>query len=145
MAKFQEYFENREIETPETSEALRDIHIAVDNILQQTPRTNGYGINKINFEKINEHHDQDGVQINLEVVGEATAKNKEHVQGLLQKLIEASKPMLLQKKIFLEIYYHKLNVTEKINMTEYYDETPNGLKKIMYFNVVGAALLLMVH
>ena len=145
MTKFQEYVDNRGIETPEIGEALRNIHIIVDNVLQQTPRTNGYGINKINFEKINEHHDPDGIQINLEVVGETTAKNKEHVQGLLQKLIEASKPLLLQKKIFLELYYHKLNVTEKINMAEYYDETPLGLKRIMYFNVVGAALLFIAH
>lgn len=139
MSRFNQYIENRNAPA-DTAEASRDIKIVMNRTLQQIPRVNGYGIDKIDVTTINEEQDRDGSQINLEISGEATAKNRDHVIGLLQKLTEYSKKQLLPKMIFLEVYYHKLNVSEA-KISEAYDETPMGLNKKLYFNVVGAALV----
>jgi hypothetical protein len=133
MNRFQEYFEEKQ---GEATEALRDIRIVFNKTLQQTQRVNGYGIDEINFDVINEEKAEGGIQLNLEITGTANAKSKEHVGMLLEKLMLATRQALWQKKIFLQILGHRLNVSE----TQLENETPMGLRRKLHFEVIGAAI-----
>jgi len=140
---FQHYVDKRnEILTegisPDGREAMREIQIVINETLSQTPRVNGFGINEIKFELINEEKATQGTQLNLEAKGSAIAKNKDHINGMLQKLVQWTREPLWKKKIFLEIMYHEIDVRETANENE---DIAMGLKHPLYFNVVSAALV----
>lgn len=137
---FQQYIENRNLVeniSPDGKEAMREIQIIVNQSLSQTPKVNGFGINEVKFELINEERATQGLQLNLEVKGSAVAKNKDHINGMLQRLMSAAREPLWQKKIFLEIMYHNIDVQD--NMHE--NNTPIGLKGTLYFNTIAAAIV----
>ena len=140
---FQHYFEKRseilaEAVSPDGREALREIQIVINETLSQMPRINGFGINEIKFELINEEKSTQGTQLNLEAKGSAIAKNKDHINGMLQKLVNQARESLWKKKIFLEFMYHEIDVRETTNENE---DVAIGLKHNLYFNVVSAALV----
>lgn len=137
--EFQQYIETRivENESPEGREAMREIQIVINQSLSQTPRINGFGINDLKFDLINQERASQGLQLNLEAKGSAVAKNKEHINGMLQKLMNTAREPLWQKKIFLEIMYHNIDVQE--NMHE--NDTAVGLKGTLYFNTIAAAIV----
>lgn len=139
MLNFQYYFENRdrilmEQNSPESAKALRDIQFIVNQQLNQTLKRNGFGIDEIRFEPINEETAKEGIQLNMEAKGLATANNKEQVSRFLQKLMADCREPLWQKKIFLEIHYHQINVQG--NTYESTDTLPK-----LYFTVVCAAIV----
>lgn len=136
---FQQYIENRLTEniSPEGKEAMREIQIVINQSLSQIPKINGFGINDLKFDLINEERATQGLQMNLEAKGSAVAKNKEHINGMLQKLMATAREPLWQKKIFLEIMYHNIDVQE--NMHE--NNTAIGLKGTLYFNTIAAAII----
>jgi hypothetical protein len=136
---FQQYIENRLVEniSPEGKEAMREIQIVINQSLSQIPKINGFGINDLKFDLITEERATQGLQMNLEAKGSAVAKNKEHINGMLQKLMATAREPLWQKKIFLEIMYHNIDVQE--NMHE--NNTAIGLKGTLYFNTIAAAII----
>lgn len=140
---FQNYIEKRseilaEGISPDGREAMREIQIVINETLSQMPRINGFGINEIKFELINEEKSTQGTQLNLEAKGSAVAKSKDHINGMLQKLITWTREPLWKKKIFLEVMYHEIDVRETTNENE---DIAIGLKNTLYFNVVSAALV----
>jgi hypothetical protein len=134
---FQHYVDNKCEVSPESRETLREIQIVVNEALNNTTKINGFGIDDIKFELINEESAETGLQLNLEAKGSAVAKNKEHINGMLQRLMKKTKEPLRKKKIFLEIMYHEIDVHENM----YEDNTAIGLKRTLYFNVIAAAIV----
>jgi len=143
MRNFSNYIEEKESGGPEasasTKEALREIQIVMNEAVGQTQKVNGFGINDIKFNVLNEEEGEAGVQINLEASGSAVAKNEKHISRMLQKLVESTREQLWKKRIFLEMMYHKIDVSEtKIDEADD-GETNVGLKRTLYFTVICAA------
>jgi hypothetical protein len=132
MLKFCNFIENKLTppQEPEAREAMRDIQIVFNTALGETLKTNGYGIDKLEFELINQEKAQHGIQLNLEAKGTANAKNKEHLSRMLQKLVEQTREPLWQKKVFLEMMYHEIHMNEV-----------NDLHAAVDFNVICAAII----
>ena len=107
-----EFREEHEDSSPEAKEAMREIQIVMNKVIDQTQRVNGFGINDIKFEVINQEEGETGTQINLEAHGSAIAKNEKHVSRLLQKLVGLTREDLWKKNIFLEMMYHKIETSE---------------------------------
>jgi len=137
---FQHYVDNRCEVSPEGRETLREIQVVVNKALDDTKKVNGFGIDDIKFELINEERAETGLQLNLEAKGSAVAKNKEHINGMLQRLIKKTREPLMKKKIFLEMMYHEINAHENM----YENNTAMGLKRTLYFNVIAAAIVFKV-
>ena len=134
MAHFVEYINWKEnVETTaDAKEAMREIQIVINQTLDSIPFVNGYGIKEIKFDFLSEEAAEKGMQLNLEAKGVAEAKNKEHVNALLQKVVYYSRQPLWNKKIFLEFLYHELNVSETMH---------EDLNRTLYFNVICAAII----
>jgi hypothetical protein len=142
MENFENYIKDKEsdVEPPsEAKEAMREIQIITNKEIGQTPKVNGFGINDIEFHVINQEESESGIQINLEATGSAVAKNEKHISRMLQKLVANTREDLWKKKIFLEMMYHKIDVSEtKLESSD--DDNPNiGLKKTLYFSIICAA------
>jgi hypothetical protein len=145
MGNFKNYIEDKESNGGEASsaskEALREIQIVMNETIGQTQRVNGFGIDSIKFQVLNQEETESGIQVNLEASGSAIAKNEKHISRMLQKLVEATREQLWKKKIFLEMMYHKIDVSEtKIDESNDDDDNPNvDLKRTLYFTVICAA------
>ncbi len=138
METFVDFIENKEDLPSEAKEAMREIQIVMTETLGCTKKTNGFGINDIKFELINQQKSSKGLQLNLEARGSAIVKGKEHLSRLLQRLVSDSREDLWKKNIFFEMMYHKVDMSEnKLEM----DETPLGLKNTVHFSVICAALI----
>jgi hypothetical protein len=143
MENFKHYIEDKESGSKGGSatakEALREIQIVMNKAIGQTPKVNGFGIDDIEFHVINQEEAESGTQINMEAKGSGVAKNEKHISRMLQKLVQATREDLWKKKIFLEMMYHKIDVSEtKLESDD--DDDPNiGLKRTLYFTVICAA------
>ena len=142
MENFIDYIKEQESDLEpscEAKEAMREIQIIANKAIGQMPKTNGFGINNIEFHVINQEKAESGVQMNLEAMGSAVAKNEKHISRMLQKLVANTREDLWKKNIFLEMMYHKIDVSEtKLESED--DDNPNiGLKKTLYFNIICAA------
>lgn len=141
MEKFTQYIENKESGnhgSPEVQEALREIQIVMNKAIHDTQRDNGFGINDIKFEVINQEEGENGVQINMEAKGSAVARNEKHISRMLQKLVNQTREDLWKKDIFIEMMYHKIETSET-KMESEEDEPNMGLKRTLYFTVICAA------
>src|SRR5580658_4346643 len=99
MINFNYYIENREeIQgiSPDGKEAMREIQVIVDK----------------EFELIGEEKAKEGIQLNMEAKGTATAPNKNYIIKKLHNLMSRAREPLWKKKIFLEIHYHQVDVQE---------------------------------
>lgn len=142
MGNFNQYIEDRETggtKSSQATEAMREIQIVMNKALGQTQKVNGFGIDDIKFDVINEEESETGIQINLEAHGSAVAKNEKHISRMLQKLVQMTREDLWKKKIFLEMMYHKIDVSETKNESEDDDDPNIGLKRTLYFTVICAA------
>ena len=143
MGKFTHYIENKESGDEASSaakEALREIQIIMNEAIGQTQKVNGFGINDIKFRVLNQEEAETGIQINLEASGSAVAKNEKHISRMLQKLVDSTREQLWKKKIFFEMMYHKIDVSEtKIDESDGEDDPNIGLKRTLYFTVICAA------
>jgi len=142
MENFKNYIEDREKGTESSStakEALREIQIVMNAGIGKTTKVNGFGINSIEFHVINQEAAESGTQVNLEAKGEAIAKNEKHISRMLQKLVTSTREDLWKKKIFLEMMYHKIDVSETKLESEDDDDPNIGLKRTLYFTVICAA------
>jgi hypothetical protein len=142
MRNFSNYIEEKGSKIPDASasakEALREIQIIMNESLGQSQKVNGFGINDIKFQVLNEEEGEAGIQINMEASGSAVAKNEKHISRMLQKLVEATREHLWKKNIFLEMMYHKIDVSEtKLEAEE--EDINVGLKRTLYFTVICAA------
>ena len=137
LINFKYYIENREEihgTSPEGREAMREIQITVDKALDNTIKTRGNGIDSIKFELISEERAKEGIQLNMEAKGTATAPNKQYIIKKLQNLMAKAREPLWQKKIFLEVHYHQVDVQE--NTYEVTDVTHK-----LYFTAICAAII----
>lgn len=143
MENFRHYIEDRENgksgASSEATEALREIQIVMNTAIGQTQKVNGFGINDIKFNVINQEESESGVQVNLEASGSAVAKNDKHISRMLQKLVNSTREDLWKKKIFLEMMYHKIDVGETQIESEDDDDPNIGLKRTLYYTVICAA------
>lgn len=130
MRKFEEFMLSHT--SAEATEVLREIQIVMDSAIDKTPRMNGYGINEIKFDFLSEERAKEGIQLNLETKGSAIAKNKDHVNGMLQRLVSMTRTPLWNKHIFFEVMYHQLHASE----TMYEDNNTT-----LHFNVICAAIV----
>lgn len=142
MENFRHYIEDREkgnSTSSEAKEALREIQIVMNSAIGQTQKVNGFGIDDIKFNVINQEASESGIQINLEASGSAVAKNEKHISRMLQKLVSSTREDLWKKKIFLEMMYHKIDVSETQIESEDDDDPNIGLKRTLYYTVICAA------
>lgn len=115
MINFNYYIENREEVhgiSPEGKEAMREIQVIVDKALDGTIKHNGNGIDDIKFELIGEEKAKEGIQLNMEAKGTATAPDKKYIVKKLHNLMSKAREPLWKKKIFLEVHYHQVDVQE---------------------------------
>lgn len=142
MGNFKNYIENKDCDAdPKAKEALREIQVVINKTLDSSKRVNGYGINEIKFDVINQETAEGGIQLNLEANGSATAKNEKHISRMLQKLISDSREDLWKKNIFIEAMYHQIETSESpLNEAED-DDSDMGLKRKLYFMVICAAIV----
>jgi hypothetical protein len=138
MGKFETFLENKEEMPSDAKEGMRELQLVINNTLWRTKKINGFGIDDIKFEIINQERANAGLQINLEGKGSAVVKNKDHLSRLLQRLVMDSRQELQSKNIFLEMMYHQIDLSDNVN--ENYN-TPLGLKSKKYFSVVCAMLI----
>lgn len=142
MENFKHYIEDKEKGTESSSsakEALREIQIVMNEAIGKSVKVNGFGIEDIKFSVINQEESESGIQINLEATGSAIAKNEKHISRMLQKLVSMTRENLWKKKIFLEMMYHKIDVSETQLESEDDDDPNVGLKRTLYFTVICAA------
>lgn len=146
MGYFKNYIENKDCGTeqelaPKAKEALREIQVVVNKTLDNSKKVNGFGINEMKFEIINQECAEAGIQINMEAKGSATAKNEKHISRMLQHMVSDSREDLWKKDIFLEIMYHQIETSES-KLDEAEDDDSNiGLKRTLYFTVICAAIV----
>ena len=133
--KFQQYLENIGNVSSESKDAIREITRITNTTIDNTRRNNGYGINHLNFEVINEERAKEGIQINFEVTGSANARDKLHVVSLLKRLMSDMRETLWREKIFLEIMYHKIDLDYK----HQYQPHRNGDE--LKFTTIAAAIV----
>lgn len=142
MENFKNYIEDRDKGTEASSsakEALREIQIVMNEAIGKTVKVNSFGIDDIKFNVINQEEAESGIQINLEATGSAIAKNEKHISRMLQKLVSMTREDLWKKKIFLEMMYHKIDVSETKLESEDDDDPNVGLKRTLYFTIICAA------
>lgn len=144
MGNFKQYIEDKESMNnvpSESKEALREIQIVMNDAIGKTQKVNGFGIDNIEFHVINQEKSESGIQVNMEAKGAAVAKNEKHISRMLQKLVESTREDLWKKKIFLEMMYHKIDVSETKLESEDDDDPNIGLKRTLYFTVICAACI----
>lgn len=140
MGKFQNFIENRHADmTSEARETVREINVVFNKAVDSNPKINGFGINDIDFEVINEEKTKSGIQVNLEVKGSAVARDDKHISRMLQKLCNATREQLWGKKIFIEMMYHEIHTSE--NVLEVDESTPVDRRFTLHFRLIAAAII----
>jgi hypothetical protein len=130
MGKFEHFVEdqeNHENMPSEAKEAMREIQIVMNETLGHTRKPHKFGIDDIKFDLINYEQTSRGIQVNLEAHGSAYVRDKDHLSSLLQRLVQDSRKDLQKKDIFLEMMYHKIDMSAESQQVD--------------FNVICAAII----
>ncbi len=120
-------------------EPLRNLNRIIKETIDTIPKVNNFGIDSMQFEKINEEKTSTGTLLNMEASGTTSARNKDHIKKQLAELLNHAKEKLSKENISLQILYNKLDISEAMEETSM-DEPAIGLVRKWSFRVICAAV-----
>lgn len=115
MGKFVEYINYKNTFQGKNAVIMNEIQRILNETLGRTKRSQGRGLNDIQFEPINQVQGKEGIQLNVEAKGSAialTGNEQAHVGSMLKNLENASREELWEHHIFLTMRYDGLYVTD---------------------------------
>jgi hypothetical protein len=121
-------------------EAVRTITGILKSCIEHMPKVNRFGIDDIYAEVISKQEVSNGTQMTLEVTGVAAARDEDHINAHLKKLMEVAKPQLAQKGIHAEVLYNRLDISQEVDEMAQ-DEPQVGLVHKYKFTVLMVAIV----